>query len=302
MTTALNTDPSPAAPPAAESLRGLTTQLEPAQRTLWVLGGSDLEMKAIKALLTLCGQPIRDFNTGWGVHEYSPTDLGLARSTDDDAQREKLSTYRTICFVECRPKTPGEECWENVATEEIDHHGSRASEPASIMQVLRKLESMGVTVSAPTRRYVELVALNDTGHIDAMRWLGASPEEMSAIRALDRKAQGVTSAQEQQAEAAIREKTVEGRLTIVRLPHSKCSPVTDRLHGTYDQLLILSKDGETNFYGDGEVCQELAKKFPGSWSGGSGLGRKGDSAYWGSSSAQQEDVFEEVRRQLGART
>ena len=52
------------------------------------------------------------------------------------------------------------------------------------------------------------------------------------------------------------------------LPHSKTSTVTDRLYGKYDNLLIISEDGETNFYGTTEIIQMLNEKFPGGWSGG----------------------------------
>ena len=52
------------------------------------------------------------------------------------------------------------------------------------------------------------------------------------------------------------------------LPHSKTSTVTDRLYGKYDNLLITSGDGETNFYGTTEIIQMLNERFPGGWSGG----------------------------------
>jgi hypothetical protein len=35
-----------------------------------------------------------------------------------------------------------------------------------------------------------------------------------------------------------------------------------------------------NFFGDGALCKELFDTC-GGWSGGSGLGKQGESAYWG---------------------
>lgn len=62
------------------------------------------------------------------------------------------------------------------------------------------------------------------------------------------------------------------------LPHSKTSTVTDRLYGKYDNLLITSGDGETNFYGTTETIQMLNERFPGGWFGGQlGQGR----GFWG---------------------
>jgi hypothetical protein len=68
------------------------------------------------------------------------------------------------------------------------------------------------------------------------------------------------------------------------------------MFGNYDQLLILSADGEVNFYGDGAVCAELKTEFEG-WNGGSGLGKVGASAYWGGY-PDQEDTLEFIQKHL----
>ncbi len=69
------------------------------------------------------------------------------------------------------------------------------------------------------------------------------------------------------------------------LPHSKTSTVTDRLYGKYDNLLITSGDGETNFYGKTEIIQMLNEKFSGGWSGGQLDQRSG---FWGGYANQSE--------------
>lgn len=87
----------------------------------------------------------------------------------------------------------------------------------------------------------------------------------------DREMQGVTPEQEAQAQEAVEKlgEIAEKREYIqLDLPHSKTSTVTDRLYGKYDNLLITSGDGETNFYGTTEIIQMLNERFPGGWSGG----------------------------------
>jgi hypothetical protein len=147
--------------------------------------------------------------------------------------------------------------------------------------VLKKLD---LQISEPTRRFIELVAANDVAHIEGMRALGASIEEIGRIRALDREAQGIGIEHEREAERAIGNRVQKDRLTIVSMEHSKTATVTDRLYGSYDQLLVRSGDGEANFFGDGKLCAELQKRF-GGWSGGSGLGVPSQTAYWGMSNA-----------------
>jgi len=167
----------------------------------------------------------------------------------------------------------------------IDHHGERAHEKAAILQVM---DTLSIEASLEDK----LIAANDSGYIPAMKQLLeqegiVDPFEqkkmVECIRYKDRQAQGIVEEQEHQAQEAIKNKEilVDGTLTVVHLPHSKCATVTDRLFGTYKNLLIVSDDGEVNFYGDGKLCSELKEKFE--WrNGGSGLGNVGENAFrWG---------------------
>jgi len=56
---------------------------------------------------------------------------------------------------------------------------------------------------------------------------------------------------------------LDGKLTVVKLAHSKGATITDRLFGKYQNLLILSGDGEVKFYGDGKICEDLKNNFEG---------------------------------------
>lgn len=149
-------------------------------------------------------------------------------------------------------------------TIQIDHHGDRAHEAASVLQLCKLL---GLT---PTRHDL-LIAANDAGYFPAMEAMGASADEMARIRALDRKAQGITEDQERAAIVALQHKIIRHGVTIVRLSHSKTATVTDRLYvsGHPQNLLIQSKD-EINYFGPADICQAFQKAFPNSWFGGPG--------------------------------
>lgn len=231
---------------------------------IFFLGGADAEMVEIKKVLADVGAEIFDASLGWGAAASAyVTEISTA-----------VAAEKVPVLIEL---TADIELPENAIV--IDHHGDSSSEPASILQVLHLL---GIN---PTR-WQQLIAANDSGYIPAMLSVDATAEEVAAVRLADRSAQGTTPEQEEAAETAITNREVHGRLTVVRLPHSKCATVTDRLFGQYDQLLILSGDGETNFFGDGAICSVLKEKFEG-WNGGFGLGQKGGSAFWGGYPNQQ---------------
>ena len=145
------------------------------------------------------------------------------------------------------------------------------------------------------------VAANDIGYIPALQeYLDMTIEDkrriqsyIDRVRLLDRSAQGITPEQEEAAEAAIANREEYNHLTVVRIPHSKCATVTDRLFGQYENLLILSEDGEVNFYGDGAVCIGLQEKF-GGWSGG----QLPESGFWGGYPNQIE-ILETTRLMMG---
>lgn len=167
----------------------------------------------------------------------------------------------------------------------VDHHNENAGRPASLLQVL---DLFGLE---PTRRQ-QLIAANDCGYIPAMLALGATAEEVAEVRYADRAAQGITSEQEIEAERAIAAADEIYGVTIIKMTHSKTAPVCDRLFDPKNEqrLLILSEDGyEANFFGNGELCQQLRNKF-GGWMGGN----LPESGYWGCGGVDLEDVLDYV--------
>ncbi|OGE26183.1 hypothetical protein A2780_00015 [Candidatus Daviesbacteria bacterium RIFCSPHIGHO2_01_FULL_41_45] len=259
---------------------------------IFFLGGNDAEMVRIFEVLANAGIETVNKGLGWGAHASAYADEIASAGAEG----------KTVVLVELDNSSAAKTEWtaEKVAvtlpegTIEVDHHGDRSAEPASILQVLK-------LIGAEPTHWDLLIAANDSGFIPAMEAMGATANEIAEVRASDRNAQGITPEKEAEAEQAIAKAETSDRLTVVRMAHSKCATVTDRLHKGaggpgYDQLLILSGDGEVNFYGDGKLCQNLKEKFEG-WNGGSGLGAEGGSAFWGGY-PNHEEVLAFVKESL----
>jgi len=246
------------------------------------LGGHDAEMKTIADLARNNGLVTHDKGLGWGAKASA-----YAKEI-----RTAIEQSNTPVLIELTYDLTEDIRRDQIV--EIDHHGDRAHEEASILQFA---DLVGVTRT----RMMQLIGANDSGYIPAMQQSGATPEEIAQIRALERREQGISMEQERQAEEAIEAMTrfpESADLIVVRLPHSKVAPVTDRLHGTQDRQnsLILSGDGEVNYFGDGVLCEQLKEQFEG-WNGGSGLGKKGETAFWGGYPGHEE-VEEFIKRKL----
>lgn len=259
---------------------------------IFFLGGLDAEMVRISEVLAAAGIETVNKNLGWGAHASAYAEeiaaAGAAGKTVVLVELDKQSSPKT----EWAPEKVAVELPDGTIV--VDHHGDRSAEPASILQVLE-------LIGAEPTRWDLLIAANDSGFIPAMEAMGATANEIAEVRAADRAAQGITTEKEEEAEQAIVKAETSGRLTVVRMSHSKCATVTDRLHKGaggpgYDQLLILSADGEANFYGDGKLCQGLKEKFEG-WNGGSGLGVEGGNAFWGGY-PNHEEVLAFVKESL----
>src|SRR3989338_4657623 len=98
-------------------------------------------------------------------------------------------------------------------------------------------------LSSATMRWLELIAANDAGYIPAMVALGATETEIAQVRCADRKAQGVTEAEEREAISALSNaRRFEDGTVVVRMRHARCATVTDRLFGTQEgeKILIFS--------------------------------------------------------------
>jgi len=182
----------------------------------------------------------------------------------------------------------------------IDHHrydgDDRSNERSSLEQVS---ELIGHELTL----YEQFVSANDKGFIPKMIELAKTKnlskketqKMIEKARLQDRAAQGITPEQEKIAEKAIEEAEVSDLLTVVRMSHSKTATVCDRLYGRYKNLLVLSGDGEVNFFGEKRVIEKLSSLVEGSWSGGD---PDHDNGFWGGY-PQNLDVEKEVKKLLG---
>ncbi len=234
-------------------------------------GGYDLEMVTIINLCHENGIEVVDKFLGWGESSAVHADAVA------QAQKEgKQVVFIEPIFDDSFPQPEGSIV--------IDHHGERSHEEPSLIQFL-KLIGLELT------RRQRLIGANDAGYIPAMLAMGATEAEISEIRRMDREAQGVTEEMEAEAERAISEKEIVNGVTIVKMAHSKTATVCDRLFNPAEKqnLLILSGDGEVNYFGNGALCAVLKEKFEG-WNGGSGLGDAEGTAFWGGYPNQDEVV------------
>lgn len=238
-----------------------------------------LENKNIKTLVT---------KQGWGA----------SWANLEPEVKEKIKEYKNkgyqIYGVELQGSAP-----EGMIN--IDHHrydgDDRTNEFSSLEQVAKLI---GHRLSL----FEEFISANDKGFIPAMLALAKtknlSEKEtqklINKVRLQDRATQGITPEQEEIAEKAIQEAEVSDRLTVVRMSHSKTATVCDRLWGSYENLLILSEDGEVNFFGCQKVIKKLSDLVKGSWSGGD---LDHDNGFWGGYPPQDLDIEKEVKNLLG---
>ncbi len=200
-------------------------------------GGYDGEMVAIINVCREAGVEVMDKHLGWGASVSAYAEEIAAAVSED-----KIPVLIELALDIELPA--------NAII--VDHHNENSGKPASILQVLNLL---GMEPS----REQQLIAANDCGYIPGMLALGATPEEVAKVRYADRAAQGITPEQEAEAERAIAAAEVVNGVTIVRMAHSKTATVCDRLFDPEKEqrLLILSGDGESNFFGNGELCLAL---------------------------------------------
>lgn len=238
---------------------------------VFLLGGKDAEMQQIKKRLSENWISFLDKNLSWwaNIQDYRKEIIQILKQG-----KHPIAIELTWA---------GEKGYKKVGV--IDHHWELAGKnQASLLQVL---DYIGVKPDLED----ELISANDSGYIpEVIRTLEKhginDPKEqwkhIEYIRSLDRKAQGIGPEQEKQAIKAIAKKEIliDWKLVLVYLPHSKTAAVTDRLHATYSNLLIISDDGEINFFGNGLICEALHKKFWG-WAGNINYGKDtNETAYW----------------------
>jgi len=191
---------------------------------LFLLGGNDLEMDAIRDLLKENNYDFIDKKLAWGA---------------------KLSEYQAELEANKNITIAGIELIEDIQIPsnyiKIDHHNELSGNLSSIEQVAEIIE---VTLN----RRQQLVAVNDTTHIAGMRNIGASKEEIEEIRKADRKIQGVSPEDEIQAEKDIKQARIQNGVTLIKTSIQHFSAITDRLEVP---KLMVYNESKLCYYGIG---------------------------------------------------
>ena len=200
---------------------------------IFLLGGYDLEMLTIRALLKENHIRYVDKKLNW-------TNASLTKYTDE-LNRYANDAAVTIYGIELQEK---DVAYIPANYIRIDHHNDYSHLPSALEQTAAILD---VQLDAEQ----QLIAANDRGYISAMQALGANEDEIKRIRLLDRRAQGVTETDELLAEEAIRNKSETNGITIINSQMNRFSPITDRLY-PYEKLLIYTND-ELIYYGVGKA-------------------------------------------------
>lgn len=236
----------------------------------FLLGGHDLEMAEIRRLLVAqqaAGHPVAYLDLGlnwakatWAAYLDHPASLAQVEGY--------LAQGYAIYGIELLGTRP-----DNPYYHLIDHHNDLQHLPTSLEQVAALLGT------GPLSRWQQLVAANDRGYIPAMLAMGASPVEVDQVRRADRQAQGVTEAEEAQAEADLRTRTRVGHVTVVRTQLAKFSPLTDRLFGLTDNRLLVYNDNSLNYYGQGKA--RLVEAFANLIAQGHAYHGGGDTGFFG---------------------
>jgi hypothetical protein len=233
-------------------------------------------MCEIKKLLKKHKQKVVDNNLQWGacLSHYSK-------------KIEKIKEHDTPVFIELEKDIPVPD-----RAIIIDHHGmmEQNNRRTSIEQVA---DLLGIRLDP----WQELISINDVSYIPGLKKAGVSNKDIKKIRNYDRRCQGVTKKDEKLALKAIEGKKEYGNLVIVMSETDKTGPVTDRLFGKYENILIISKN-EVNFFGRGKIIIHLKQAYPASWCGGN-LPEYG---FWGMKEpgeSKKEDITRDVKEWCG---
>lgn len=197
------------------------------KKSIFLLGGKDLEMLTIKQLLLEEGfeegKNLFDQKLNWGA---------------------KLSAYAVELKVHKEKTIYGVELIEDMELpknyQRIDHHNDFSEKESSLFQVLKLLDKK------PTREQ-ELISANDAGHIEAMKCMGATDKEIKEIRKRERSIQGVTAEHEAQALKEIEAIVQKNGIYIIETTLDSFSPIVDNFE---KRPLLLYAKKDLTYYGD----------------------------------------------------
>jgi len=197
---------------------------------IWVMPRNDGEAIEIEKILVTAGETVLVSRQPWGA-SWGSLEL-------DIQERLRAAGDAEIIGVELAGPNPYGAC-------NIDHHKYRDEDRR---HPLSSLEQVAARLNMPLNRWQQLVAANDRGYIPAMAALGATGDEIGAVRAQDRAAQGIGPDQERQAEIDIAAAEWRDGKVAVTCPRGVTSAHSDRLFGRARESLLMAPD-EWDYYG-----------------------------------------------------
>jgi Mg2+ and Co2+ transporter CorA len=208
------------------------------RKYVFFLGGYDAEMAEIRNILQSRNERFFDKKLSWGAVMSSYKE-----------EITKLSSDAIPVFIELKQDCPYPE-----NSKFIDHHDEMADKCQKT-----SIEHVADLLDIELNRRQLLISANDRGHIRAMKEMCATDEDIRDIRAMDRKAQGVTEEDERLAEESIEKhlEKIKDDAVIIHSLTNKTSPVFDRLYDKYRHIFVFTPDGEMNYSGAGEIVLRL---------------------------------------------
>lgn len=231
------------------------------EKRLWILPVNDGEMVEIRKLLVARGEQILESGQRWGA-SWERLEPAVVEGMERFHRLEPVGRIYGVELAGAAP--PGAVC--------IDHHRYQDEDrwnPKS------SLEQVAAVVGTTLDRWQELVAANDRGYIPAMRAMGASADEIAAVRQQDRAAQGITEEHDRQAELDIARAVWAGELVHVVCPNGITSAHSDRLFDRAREVLLTSPT-KWSYFGPRHLALAEKRFAEKTWAGGAP-----ESGYWG---------------------
>lgn len=207
---------------------------------VFFLGGMDAEMAEIKNILEENSLLFYNKNLFWG-----------AKASDYLPEIRNLKENQTPVLIELDIDIP---IPDNKII--IDHHNENVYKSSSIEQIADLL-------NIKLNRWQQLIAVNDIGHIEAMKRFGATDKEINEVRAFDRKCQGVSKEDELNAKLSIENysEILNKDCILINSLTEKTSPITDLIYGKYKHIIIITPGNEFNYFGPGNIIQKLIEIY-----------------------------------------
>ncbi|NKQ41258.1 MAG: hypothetical protein HF962_06785 [Sulfurovum sp.] len=220
-------------------------------KSIFLLGGKDLEMLEIKRVLK--EHDVKDHALAWDTSSLTAYKKELEANPgktfyavelnideNDEVEKKLLKTYDIHI---------------------IDHHGKKHNDKeASLLQILKLLNI------TPTKDQKHIAA-NDARYIEGMKCIGATDDEIVDIRKRDKEAQHIILHDESIAQADVQKRVIKKYISIVyaRTPHF--SAITDSLYFDFSKenrtaQSIVYNDDKIVFYGfESEYIKGICEKF-----------------------------------------